>query len=143
MPTALKPLRWHAFHQPKRGHSEEEYEDAFAGHGARGRFAVADGASESSFAGMWAKLLVEGFVREPDNPWEDPGWLEPLRQKWAAEVADRPLAWYAEVKRQEGAFATLLGLALRRPSHWRALAVGDSCLMHIREGGMFSSFPIK
>jgi len=43
--------RWRALGLPKRGHSAEEYEDAFAGDPKVGRFAVADGASESSFAG--------------------------------------------------------------------------------------------
>ena len=54
---------------PKRGHSADEFEDAFAFDPAAGRYAVADGASESSFAGLWARLLVEGFIRPK------PGWL--------------------------------------------------------------------
>jgi Protein phosphatase 2C len=141
MPTALGPLRWHAFHLPKRGHSEEEYEDAFAASGPRSRFAVADGASESSFAGLWARLLAEGFVASR-SPWEETGWLEPLRRRWADEVGTRPLPWYAEAKREEGAFATLLGLALRTHGHWRAVAVGDSCLVQLRGGRLVTSFPL-
>src|SRR5947207_13463202 len=105
MPTVLKPLRWHAFHLPKNGNSAEEYEDAFAGSAERGRFAVSDGASESSFAGSWAKLLVDGFVREAKRPWEVGTWLEPLRQRWAEEIGSKPLPWYAEMKREDGAFA--------------------------------------
>src|SRR6266404_6244133 len=50
-------LSWHAFAVPKRGNSTEEYEDAFAANPNAGRFAIADGASESSFASLWAKLL--------------------------------------------------------------------------------------
>ena len=141
MPTVLQPLRWHAFHLPKSGNSAEEYEDAFAASPEHGRFAVADGASESSFAGLWARLLVEGFVKEARKPWEETGWLKPLHERWAAEVNRRPLPWYAEMKRQEGAFATLLGFALRSPDHWRAVAVGDSCLIQVR--GEFGNLNFK
>ena len=47
----------------RRGHRPEEYEDAFASDDAAGRYAVADGDTESCFAGLWARLLAEGFVR--------------------------------------------------------------------------------
>jgi hypothetical protein len=58
------------------------------------------------------------------------------------------LPWYAEIKREQGAFATLLGLGVRAPTGkrrggWRAVAVGDSCLMHIREGRCLLSFPVQ
>lgn len=50
-------IRWQGFGVPKRGHSAEEYEDAYAAALQVGRFAVADGASESSFASLWASCL--------------------------------------------------------------------------------------
>ncbi|MGH7226717.1 MAG: hypothetical protein ACRELF_26170, partial [Gemmataceae bacterium] len=62
MPIEIPLLRWHAFHVHKRGNAPDEYEDAFAGDTAKARFAIADGASESSFAAMWAQLLTEGFI---------------------------------------------------------------------------------
>jgi hypothetical protein len=55
-------IRWRAFALHKDGNRPDEYEDAYAGNPRVGRFAVADGASESSFAALWAKLLVDGFV---------------------------------------------------------------------------------
>ncbi len=61
MPTT--PLvRWQALHLVKAGNDPSEYEDAFAADADRARFAVADGATEASFAARWARLLVEGFV---------------------------------------------------------------------------------
>jgi hypothetical protein len=62
-------------------------------------------------------------------------------------VADLQLAWYAEMKRDQGAFATLLGLQLRLPTTtrrgaWRAQAVGDSCLVHLRADGKLRAFPL-
>ena len=146
MPPANAPPRWHAFRLAKAGNSAEEYEDAFAA--AAGRFAVADGASEASFAADWAKLLAEGFVAADGKPWQGLDWLPPLRQRWAAAVDGRALPWYAETKRDAGAYATLLGLALqppsgKKPGTWRALAVGDSCLFHTRGGRVLAAFPLE
>jgi hypothetical protein len=134
---------WKVYCLPKRGHSAEEYEDAFAGDPQNGRFAIADGASESAFAALWARLLVQHFVAAPLGqpcPWAE--WLPPLQKRWAVEVNDRPLPWYAEAKVQEGAFATFLGLVLL-PAQWQAVAVGDSCLFHLRGGELVQAFPIS
>jgi hypothetical protein len=146
MPLAV-PTRWQSFRLWKQGNAADDYEDASAGDPARGRFAVADGASEASFAAAWARLLVEHFVADPATPWRGLDWLPPLRRQWAAEVDDLPLPWYAEEKRELGAFATFLGLVIRTrteatPAYWRALAVGDCCLFHTRAGRLLRSFPL-
>lgn len=75
----------------QRADSPEEYEDASAVDPAQGRFALADGASESSFAAAWARLLVSGFVACP-VPWTRrwTQWLPPLQAEWAADVDGRP-----------------------------------------------------
>src|SRR5438552_405223 len=110
MSTPRQPC-WRALQLPKRGHTATEYEDACAADPVAGRFAVADGASESSFAACWARLLAEGFVAGGLTPGTS-AWLAPLRRQWREQVHNRPLPWYAEVKREQGAFATLLGVAL-------------------------------
>ena len=51
MASADSPLRWSVLRLPKQGNTDAEYEDAWAADAAAGRFAVADGASETSFAG--------------------------------------------------------------------------------------------
>ncbi|MGH7225665.1 MAG: hypothetical protein ACRELF_20805 [Gemmataceae bacterium] len=111
MPTNIPSLRWQAFHTNKRGNAPDEYEDAFAGNSDKRRFAVADGASESSFVATWAKLLAEGFVAAAARPWRQLDWLAPARRRWARDVDPRPLPWYAEEKREQGAYATFLGIA--------------------------------
>ncbi len=141
-------LRWQAVRQPKRGHALEEYEDAWAANPAVGRFAVADGASESSHAALWARLLAEAFVAPARRPWDWTDWLAAPRRRWAAETDGLTLPWYAEIKRAQGAFATLLGLATwpggpGRPGRWRALAVGDSCLFRVRGGRLSLAFPLR
>lgn len=149
MPTHVPSLRWQAFHTHKRGNAPEEYEDAFAGEAGKGRFAVADGASESSFVATWAQLLAEGFIAAAGKPWSDLDWLGAARKSWAEDVDPRPLPWYAEEKREQGAYATLLGIAFaaaRKPTEaalWRAVAVGDSCLFQLRAGKLRQSFPLR
>src|SRR6266568_755912 len=73
-----------AWWAPKAGNAADEYEDAYAVEPAALRYAVADGASETSFAKQWAELLVERFVHEPPAPAELPGWLAPMQRAWAA-----------------------------------------------------------
>jgi hypothetical protein len=147
MSSKPQRLHWQSYCLPKRGHSREEYEDALAGDPRTGRFAVADGASESSFAGLWAKLLVGGFVhKQPKEPGQS-SWLEPLQARWAKEVDGKELAWFADEKRQQGAYATFLGLALKKGEEagagsWNALAVGDSCLFQVRDDALVKALPL-
>jgi hypothetical protein len=147
MSERVSCLRWQSLRLSKRGNSQEEYEDAAAGDPDNGRFAIADGASEASFAGPWARGLVEAFVSSQGKPWQDFSWLAEVRRGWAKDVDQLALPWYAETKRDEGAYATLLGFAVRGPrtepsGPWRAVAVGDSCLFHTRGGRFLTSFPL-
>ena len=138
---------------PKAGNTDSEYEDAYWPRRriegvTHSRFAVADGATETSFSGVWAKQLVraycEGFFDSPDNM----EWLSALRRKWWAIVRRKPLSWYAEQKLESGAFAALLGITLYQESTtsecgvWRATAIGDSCLVHMRGSKVLTTFPI-
>jgi hypothetical protein len=112
-----------------------------------GRYALADGATEGCFTGLWARLLVEDFVHGSDCPagrW--PTSLLAAQQRWDAEVRGRRLPWYAEAGVAQGAFATFLGLVLTPPAgmvyRWQAAAVGDTCLMHTRGAAVLAAFPL-
>jgi hypothetical protein len=132
-------LAWQTFHLPKKGHASEDYEDAFAGDPDRARFAVADGASESLFAGAWASALVESFVQIP-GPWS--AWLPMARARWCAHGRQPELPWYAETKLEEGDFAAFLGIAFTG-DRWLAEAVGDCCLFRVRGRRLLQPFPIR
>jgi hypothetical protein len=136
------PIFCQALALPKRGHSSAEYEDAAAFSEERGRFSIADGAAESSFAALWAHLLVNEFVHAPAGdlaPWTY--WLPALQQRWADQIGSSAMPWYAEIKMQQGAFATFLGLAVQEAA-WQAVAVGDSCLFQTRDGRLHRAFPL-
>jgi hypothetical protein len=147
-----------AYWAPKESCTDEEYEDAFAWcprgreldgvTGDRFRFAAADGATASSYSRLWAKQLVRGFVTgrlREDNFAEA---LSILSGRWLRKAPKRALSWWAEQSLDRGAFAALVGLTLEANGvaagtwSWKALAVGDSCLVHMRERGVQASFPI-
>lgn len=128
-------LAWQCFRFPKEGMAAEECEDAVAGDAAAARFAVADGATESYAAGDWARLLVEAYVRDPS-----PEWLAGPRKEWQSRASASALSWYAEEKVVTGGHAAFVGVVVA-DNHWRAVACGDSCVIHW-SGGAVSSFPI-
>ena len=134
------------FWLPRGGHAPAEYEDAYAADPVAGRFAVADGASEGCFTGLWARLLVDDFVARADRDmasWSDS--LPALQGRWNADVSARNLPWYAEASVSQGACATFLGLVLKNSPagtcRWQAVAVGDSCLLHTRNGKLLRLSP--
>ncbi|WP_158617599.1 hypothetical protein [Corallococcus sp. CA049B] len=138
----------------KAGSSVAEYEDSFSSKaparktGESFRFAISDGATESSFSGVWARLLVSLFS-ESNDTMDVPSLLASARPLWAAEVGRKELPWYAAVKAQDGAFASFLSLHLRNGrdgqehSAWRAQAVGDSCLVQVRAERIMCRFPLE
>jgi hypothetical protein len=134
------------FWVPRRGNRPDEYEDAFAADVKAGRFALADGATESSFAASWARLLVDDFVQHAAadfNDWE--ARLPALQEQWYASVWRPALSWNVEAKLEHGAFSTFLGVIVRSVGEipqWEAAAVGDTCLFHTRGANLFSASPL-
>lgn len=133
------------FWRPKAGSTTREYEDALA-RWTRGappyRVAVADGASESSFARSWARLLAGAYARGALDAGTLLDDLGPLQACWLARVNARPRPWYVAEKVRAGAFAALAGVTVDACGGWRALAVGDCCVMHVRDGDVLAAFPL-
>lgn len=128
---------------PKRGNTAAEYEDAFSYqlHGAEvARCAIADGATESSFAKVWAELLVNAYSQDANLA---PQWQD-LQARWFASAHNsaQPLPWYAEAKLAHGGFAAFLGLEIT-PEKWQACALGDCCLFHLRNNELQQAFPLQ
>jgi hypothetical protein len=144
-----------SFSLQKAGNQPEEYEDAFwparqgTFEGSSFHFALADGATESSFSGLWAQMLVHAYGLSPLTPLNLQQRVKKRGQSWARRVTAKPLPWFALEKVQRGAFATLLGLSLKNhqePSSpggcWTALAIGDTCLFQLRASELMASFPL-
>src|SRR6266566_1878122 len=110
--------------------------------------AVAAGATESSFAKLWAVLLAESYVRSDLAGAEFFARLKPARRLWRRRLAGRPLPWFATEKAEQGAFAAFLGVGLvAHKKRWTALAVGDCCLMQVDDVGKgmraVETFPLQ
>ena len=137
------------FYAPKRGNVESEYEDAYFPERASQqhdlsefRCAVADGASESAFSKEWARLLVRRYYHQRLS-------LGLLQRCWLRKVTRQPVPWYLEEKIRRGSHATLVELSIRDPKpsepcggSWKATAVGDSCLFHVRNDELLTVAPI-
>jgi hypothetical protein len=163
---------------PKAGNTEAEYEDAFAfrhkesdGAGSDGcsqddqhplhcevqlrsedtfRAAIADGATESTWAKSWAKHLVEAYVQ---GRFSSPGevYYRQIHRTWYEQqckhIHQKPASdqWYLEEGLRWGAHATFLGVEFsHQDGQWccQASAVGDCCLFHIRDGKLIQAFPL-
>lgn len=148
-----------SFWSPRAGNDAGQYEDAFYPRDTgrrsarRLRFAVADGASESMLSGLWADLLVRSWCKARRR--RLPQIIEYAAAAWEVELAayleereraDRPVQWFEEPGLERGAHATLLGLAFTTSAgehgSWAAVALGDSCLFHVRDGALVLAFPV-
>jgi hypothetical protein len=144
-------------HAPKAGNAQSEYEDAFWPRGMhstlqthRVRIAAADGATDSFFSGLWARLLVRAYGRQRMDSKMLPEQLATLGRVWSRMVRRGPLPWYAEQKAEAGAHAAFVGLELTEAAEsaggtWRALACGDSCFFQLRlqTGKVVKAFPLS
>jgi hypothetical protein len=145
MASSALGIRWRSFQVPRRDHRLEECEDAFAVAPDCRRIAISDGAAESAWSGLWARLLVQEFVHGDHRHHDWPDWIAPLQKHWADAVrlplgAD-PLPWYLEERYDQGAFATFLGMSIHE-GRWQALAVGDTCLFQLRKDQIHEAFPL-
>ncbi|MEM0156201.1 MAG: protein phosphatase 2C domain-containing protein [Thermoplasmataceae archaeon] len=136
-------------HRPKLGNDEREYEDAFYFSGDRNRYAIADGASDSVFSGIWARNLVKTFVNQETRVAEITedtlhSLISSSRDSWYRDINWDQLSLFVKNKAVKGSFSTFLGMdAFRIESKYRidVVAVGDSCIF-FHHDSVLKSFPI-
>jgi hypothetical protein len=152
-------LQTTGFSLPKEGEGDEDNWDAIALSPDSLVAAVADGATRSFHGGIWAKILVHDFVRDPAL-WLSgdtrPETLARARERWQCQVDQRLKAKFGDdypfwIERglEEGAGATLLGVAFQSSGEdgplgvrCAVLALGDSCLFHVRGDVLLRSLPL-
>jgi len=132
--------------------ASEPSEDAFAVDVDAARFALADGASSAWRAGDWAAQLVGAWVAGPParpRGGDQAGlvrWLEQARAPFTGDPVPGERTWFAEAAAERGAHAAFLGVLLTglsgRRARWRATAIGDVCLMHVRSDRLERSLPL-
>jgi len=136
---------------PKFGNSSDENEDNILEPSKSEiesdtliRFAISDGATESSFSKEWSGLLVCAYKDKPFDKIHLPETIKTISETWHSMVNAIELPWYAQQKAENGAFATFLGLAINREDNsFDAVAVGDCSLFKIRNDELYFLFPVS
>jgi hypothetical protein len=134
---------------PKSGMDVSECEDAIGVNSCVMRFAVADGATEAFDARKWAVRLAERWVSD-----EPPALSIETFRAWVAGHAEwlqsgwqgRELSWYAEEKARAGSFAAFVGVQFEltpNDARWRAIALGDSCFIQLRDRSIYNALPLS
>ena len=129
--------------------SSKPSEDAFAFNLSRGLAAISDGVSNSFFSSIWSRLLVERFCQTEDQDLNDlfalknvNNWLRPIQDLWLHEVKylldhhDFDPEISNQLPQKKPAAATFIGVQFisgLTGVRWRALIIGDSILIHVRD----------
>ncbi len=95
--------------------------------------------------------LVECYVTAPPPPNADESaalrWFATPARSWQDESnGSEPTLWYQQNAEIRGSFAAFLGACFSRSAAglvWHAIAVGDCCLLHIRDNLLMTAFPIS
>ncbi len=138
-------LRVRALSLPKAGHRVAENEDAWAqATSAAGmlRVAVSDGATESAFSGAWARSLVQAWADGGEAAMETVVQAARAAFERATAGGLAGAAWFVAAKAEEGAHAAFLGVEVAPGGAWRAAAVGDCVLFHLRGGALLRAWPM-
>lgn len=132
----------------KLGQEASECEDFLAVDPETCRFAVADGATEAFDARSWAERLAQHWVRRASTltPEEFRTWVAAEGRELKDSWNGLNLPWYSEEKARAGSFAAFVGveldLSFDLPS-WKAIALGDACLLHCRGGKLIKGLPLS
>ncbi len=154
----MGPISWLSYSIPKAGNTDGENEDAVypvAGIGQNGNnevatFIVADGATQTSFSGLWAKCLISSCSQTRLSEFNLLRAVNKAQLEWDQSLIGTELPWHAQEKFRLGAFSALAWLEIQYfPLHpayaftWRALAVGDCCLFIARNQSIYLSLPLQ
>src|SRR5262249_35104807 len=132
---------------PKLDQEASECEDAIAVDAQTCRFAVSDGATEAFDARQWAERLAQHWVQRKATltAAEFREWVAAEGRELHDSWNGLTLSWYSEEKARKGSFAALVGVELDlkgdSPS-WKAIALGDTCLLHCRQTTLVKSLPL-
>jgi hypothetical protein len=127
----------------------------------RARFVVLDGATTAYDPVRWVDQLVRSFAPQPDGPRRSAGspgalgprlepaamraWFAEMQDRWAKDVRDFDSIIEERKFAEVGSFATLLGFEIYEldgpEPYWRAVALGDTVLFHVRAGHLITTFP--
>lgn len=111
---------------------------------------MADGATQTSFSGLWANFLVKHCAETRLSEYTFQNVVNKAQIEWQLSLKDLDLPWHAQEKVRLGAFSALAWLEIQYdPLHpstaftWSALAVGDCCLFIAHNHTIYLSLPLQ
>jgi hypothetical protein len=115
------------------------------------RFAVADGVTTAFYSGFWAAQLVGLFRDGPMQDWvcDGPAWKKAADDAWLEFIHSRELGSISQnrLSERDPASATFCGIEIAESTSdfcglfWRAIAIGDSCVIHLSKSHASESEP--
>jgi hypothetical protein len=147
------------FSEAKEGNAPGEWQDGACGGVVsdgtaaprRARFVVLDGATGAYDAVRWVDQLVRSFAPQAGSggPRLEPAtmraWFAEMQDQWAAGVRNFDSIIEERKFAEVGSFATMLGFEIEGldgpEPYWRAVALGDTVLFHVRAGRLIAVFP--
>ena len=119
-------------------------------------FAISDGATSSPDARTWANMLVEASTLHESDKDIFPAVIQELRTSWEKtwekqkqKQISTNAGWWTETALNKPNAATYCSITFTNQKssnsseiHWRAIAMGDSCLFQIRNNKLMLSFPL-
>lgn len=140
------------FCEPKTDWDLERCQDQWAFRLTEGGFmaALSDGATEACLSRLWARHLVQAGISGLPLlcAWGRRAWtprMTGLATAWrnvAENKLPEPRPWFATQALFRGSHATLLQVCVQ-DDRWTAHAVGDTCLLVIRESRILRGFPFQ
>jgi Protein phosphatase 2C len=124
----------------KAQENPEDCQDAF--HVKENLFAIADGATQSFFPGIWSDLLVKHFCEVSADMTDVEQWLKPVQAAWLTQVQQlakqtkkaKTATWIQiqnQISRRTTAAATFVGVEFT-DDHANCTLIGDSCVFTVK-----------
>jgi hypothetical protein len=134
-----KKIEIRTFQIPKFGNSIIECEDKFAVSSEDDevlKIAISDGATESLFSDLWAKSLVDTFIKnQQDRDILDPSYIASIAEQFVngaiIQIQGMPATrhWFMYEKLDRGTHATLAGIEFINDNKFCLITtIGDSCI---------------
>jgi len=140
----------------KKGETAKDCADKIYFNEEEKLYAVADGATRSFFPSIWAEYLVKNFCKKKKTKLlftqkNLNKWLKPVQKRWEKKVKaliKKYDKYYLNNRffNKESAVSTFLGLKFfisDKKLKWVAIAIGDTCLFHIKRDQSLEMYPIK
>lgn len=155
---AIKKIIPYSFTYHKSEVDEKNNEDSFNIDYENLTFCISDGATSSPDAKNWSIKITSNTSSCLSDKEKFISKFEEIKKEWVnywneekSKILNSSNDWWTETTLEKANGATYCSITFEKAEKevddckkikWKALAIGDSCLFHFREGKLLRSFPI-